>query len=145
MSHRAGPGAVVQVAGVIDDGVHSGRGRTTVLRLSWSADDPLAVTLLLTAEPDHPALPRGSWVVLRDFLRYGLEEPTGDGEVRIRPDELRDRVWFELARPGRAASVSLPRELARDFLRRTDEHDPSGSDRSAQAIDQLLERLLGQT
>jgi hypothetical protein len=138
-------GAVVQAAGVIDDGVHSGRGRTTVLRLSWSAADPLAVELLLTAEPDHPALPRGRWVVLRDFLRYGLDEPTGDGEVRIRPDALRDRVWFQLARPGRAASVSLPRALARDFLRRTDEHDPSGEQRSAEAIDELLERLLGRS
>ena len=141
----AAPGAVVQVAGVIDYGVHSGRGRTTVLRLSWTADDPLAVQLLLTAEPDHPALPRGSWVVLRDFLRYGLEEPTGDGEVRIHPDELRDRVWFQLARPGRAASVSLPRELAREFLRQTDEHVPSGAERSNAAIDELLERLLGRS
>jgi hypothetical protein len=137
--------AVVQVTGVIDDGVHSGRGRTTVLRLLWRADDPLAVELLLTAEPDHPALPRGRWVVLRDFLRYGLEEPTGDGEVRIRPDELRDRVWFQLARPGRAASVSLPRALAREFLRRTDEHVPSGTERSTEAIDALLERLLGRS
>lgn len=140
---NAATGPVVQVAGVIDDGVHSGRGRTTVLRLTWSAADPLAVELLLTAEPDHPALPRGRWVVLRDFLRYGLEEPTGDGEVRIRPDELRDRVWFQLARPGRAASVSLPRELARDFLRRTDALDPNGTDRSAAQINELLERLLG--
>ena len=76
--------------------------------------------LLLTAQPDHPALPRGRWVVLRDFLRYGLDEPTGDGEVRIRPDDLRDRVWLELARPGRAACVSLPRETAREFLDRTE-------------------------
>src|SRR5688500_14936617 len=71
---------------VIDDGGSTGRGRRTVLRLVWSLDDPLALRLELTAEPDHPALPRGEWVVLRDFLRYGLDQPTGDGEVRIRPD-----------------------------------------------------------
>jgi hypothetical protein len=128
---------------VIDDGGHSGRGRLTVLRLSWQAGDPLAVQLSLTAQPDHPALPRGRWVVLRDFLRYGLEEPTGDGEVRIRPDEVRDRVWFELARPGRAASVSVPRGVAQDFLARTADHVAFGEERSEDAIDALLAHLLG--
>jgi hypothetical protein len=127
---------------VIDDGGSSGRGRRTVLRLVWSAGDPLAVRLELTAQPDHPALPRGEWVVLRDFLRYGLDEPTGDGAVRIRPDELRDRVWFELARPGRAACVSIPRDLARDFLDRTEGCVPCGEERSSDAIDALLDRLL---
>jgi hypothetical protein len=134
--------AEVSAEVVIDDGGHSGRGRRTVLRLVWSVDDPLAVHLVLTALPDHPALPRGEWVLLRDFLRYGLDEPTGDGAVRIRPDELRDRVWFELARPGRAACVSVPREVARDFLDRTEQVVPCGAERSAEAIDALLQRLL---
>ena len=132
----------VTVEVVIDDGGHSGRGRMTVLRLAWHADDPYAVELLLTAQPDHPALPRGRWVVLRDFLTYGLEEATGDGEVRIRPDELRDRVWFELARPGRAACVSVDRALVREFLARTEQAVPRGEERSEAAIDALLERLL---
>lgn len=127
---------------VIADGGSTGRGRRTVLRLVWSPHDPLAVRLELTAHPDHPALPRGEWVVLRDFLRYGLDEATGDGEVRIRPDELRDRVWFELARPGRAACVSIPREVARDFLDRTELSVPCGEERSTEAIDALLDRLL---
>ena len=87
---------------VLDDGRLTGRGRRTVLRLAWGPSDPLTVRLELTAQPDHPSLPRGEWVILRDFLRYGLEQPTGDGEVRIRPDEQLDRVWFELERPGRA-------------------------------------------
>ena len=128
---------------VISDGGHSGRGRRTVLSLEWSEQDPLAVSLRLSAQPDHPALPRGEWVILRDFLRYGLEEPTGDGEVRIRPDELRDRVWFELARPGRAACVSVPREVARDFLARTASSVAFGEERSEDAIDALLAHLLG--
>ena len=127
---------------VISDGGHTGRGRRTVLQLRWCPDDPLAVQLLLTAQPDHPALPRGEWIVLRDFLLYGMDEPTGDGEVRIRPDELRDRVWFELARPGRAACVSIPRAVAREFLDRTEQCVPCGAERSDQAIDELLQRLL---
>ncbi|MCU1591199.1 MAG: sporulation and cell division protein SsgA [Frankiales bacterium] len=127
---------------VLDDGRLTGRGHTTVLRLSWHRDDPLAVALTLTAEPDHPSLPRGAWVILRDFLRYGLEEPTGDGEVRMRPDDQLDRIWFELERPGRAACVSVERPLVRDFLSRTDAVVPSGEERSSDAIDALLARLL---
>ena len=113
-----------------------------MLALVWSPADPLAVQLLLTAQPDHPALPRGEWVVLRDFLRYGLDEPTGDGEVRIRPDDVRDSLWFELARPGRAACVSIPRAVAEDFLDRTEAAVPCGEERSEAAIDALLARLL---
>jgi hypothetical protein len=113
-----------------------------VLRLTWSPADALTVGLELTAQPDHPSLPRGEWVILRDFLRYGLDEPTGDGRVRIRPDEQLDRVWLELERPGRAASVSVPRPLVRAFLDRTDEVVPHGEERSDEAIDELLSRLL---
>ena len=128
---------------VIDDGGHTGRGRITVLTLLWRPEDPLAVELLLTAQPDHPALPRGRWVVLRDFLRYGLDEATGDGDVRLRPDAERDRVQLELARPGRVACVSVPRPTALDFLERTEAQVPSGSERSDEVIDALLARLLG--
>ena len=92
---------------VLDDGGLAGRGHMTMLRLSWRRDDPLAVALTLTAEPDHPSLPRGEWVVLRDFLRYGLEVPTGDGEVRMRPDA--SSTGSGGARTaGRAACVSVP-------------------------------------
>ena len=137
------PSAPVTAEVVIDDGGSSGRGRITVLTLLWRPEDPLAVELLLTAQPDHPALPRGRWVVLRDFLHYGLDEPTGDGDVRIRPDDQRARVQLQLARPGRAACVSVPRATVREFLERTQRAVPTGSERSGQAIDALLARLLG--
>ena len=127
---------------VIADGGVSGRGRLTVLRFGWHERDPFAVQLRLSAQPDHPALPRGSWLVLRDFLRYGLDEPTGDGDVRIRPDEERDRLWLELERDGRPACVSVPRTTVRAFLDRTELVVPSGEERSDEAVDALLARLL---
>ena len=137
------PLAPVAVEVVIDDGGSTGRGRITVLTLLWHPEDPLAVEILLVAQPDHPALPRGRWVVLRDFLRYGLDEPTGDGAVRIRPDRARARVQLELARPGRDATVSVPRATVLDFLAQTERAVPSGTERSEDAIDALLARLLG--
>src|SRR4051812_44689768 len=145
-TRRCDPARMVQdeVAAeiVLDDGGLTGHGRRTVLRLIWDPADPLAVQLDVHAEPDHPALPRGEWVILRDFLRYGLEEPTGDGEVRIRPDEQLDRVWLELERPGRAACVSVSRDVVRSFLDRTDAIVPTGEEGGAAALDALLERLL---
>jgi hypothetical protein len=133
----------VAAEAVLDDGRLSGRGLTTLLTFRWHADDPLAVSMTITAEPDHPSLPRGEWVILRDFLRYGLEEATGDGEVRMRPDAQLDRIWFELERPGRAASVSVPRALVREFLDRTEAVVPTGAESSDAALDALLVRLLG--
>lgn len=125
---------------VVDGKGTTGRGRRIVLRLSWSATDPLAVVLILTAQPDHPALPRGRWVVLRDFLRYGLDEPTGDGDVRIRPDGA--RVWLELVRGVRPACVAIPQARLRSFLNQTERLVPAGEERSDLAIDALIERLL---
>ncbi len=131
---------------VVDDGGASGRGRLVLLRLGWRESNPLAVTVTVTAQPDHPALPRGSWVVLRDFLRYGLEEPTGDGDVRIRPDVENDRVRLELhhweCRDGRPCAVSMPCQTLREFLDATEARVPAGNERSDAVIDALIERLL---
>ncbi len=116
--------------------------RITVLTLSWSKADPLAVNLIVSSSPDHPALPRGTWVVLRDFLRYGLEEPTGDGAVHIKPEPGGQRVLLRLARPGRPAWISAPCSVVRGFLDRTDELDPTGEERSAEALDLVISQLL---
>jgi hypothetical protein len=116
--------------------------RLTVLTLSWRMSDPLAVHLMVRSSPDHPALPRGSWVVLRDFLRYGLDEPTGDGEVRIQPDLTGQRVQLRLARAGRPAWIDAPSSVVGSFLDQTDEFDPSGEARSSDALDDVIAQLL---
>jgi hypothetical protein len=114
----------------------------TVLSLAWRAGDPMAVHLTVRSTPDHPALPRGNWVVLRDFLRYGLEEPTGDGAVRIQPDLHAQRVQLRLARTSRPAWISAPSVVVRSFLDQTDELDPTGEQRSSEALDAVIARLL---
>lgn len=117
-------------------------GKRTILRLDWRVADPLAVSLELISWPDHPALPRGRWVVLRDFLRYGLEEATGDGEVRISPDVDTGFVSIRLARHGRPAWVRARCDLVRAFLDDTEVLIPSGEESSEEALDALIRALL---
>jgi hypothetical protein len=129
-------------ASVIVDGGCTGPNRTTMLRLAWSRTDPLAVRLLLTASPDHPALPRGQWAVLRDFLRYGCHHATGDGLVRIRPAAGGREVLLELVDGTRSSTVHLPVEMVDRFLDATEEICPAGEERHDAAVDALIERLL---
>lgn len=124
---------------VADEGRPVSR-RVTVLRMSWQREDPLAVTLGLRSEPDHPALPRGTWSLLRDFLRYGMEAPTGDGDVRLRPDG--DTVRLELLGEGRPATCRVPMIVVQAFLDATERVVPSGAEGDEDALDALVERLL---
>src|SRR5438270_11380297 len=104
---------------VVDDSGMTGHGHLTLLGLAWRREDPLAVVLTLSAQPDHPALPRGEWAVLRDFLRYGVEEPTGDGAVRIRPGDD-GRVVLELQSANRRYTVHVPADVVCQFLDETE-------------------------
>jgi Streptomyces sporulation and cell division protein, SsgA len=126
---------------VVDDAGMSGHGHLTILGMLWHADDPLAVVLTLSAQPDHPALPRGEWAVLRDFLRYGVEEPTGDGAVRIRPGE-EGRVVLELESGSRRYTVNVPADVVCDFLDETETVVPAGNEASDDVIDALIARLM---
>lgn len=123
------------------DGLRSGR--PTVLRLGWQRDDPLAVHLAMRGIPDHPTLYGGSWVVLRDFLRYGLEEATGDGDVRISPAPDGSLVELRLgAVGGRPCRLELPTATVRGFLAATDAIVPSGEEQGETELEALIERLL---
>lgn len=126
---------------VVDDSGMSGHGHLTVLGLAWSERDPLAVRLSLSAQPDHPALPRGQWAVLREFLRYGIEEPTGDGDVRIRP-EGDGRVRLELLGEAKPYAVHVAADVLRGFLDDTEAVVATGAEADEEMMDALISRLL---
>ncbi|HEU4911926.1 MAG TPA: SsgA family sporulation/cell division regulator [Actinomycetes bacterium] len=113
------------------------------LKLSWSDADPITVGLTVVADPPHPSLPSGTWVVLRDFLRYGLDEPTGDCAVRVRPGPDREQVTFELPRPdsGEPCRLSVSAAAVLSFLDATSAIVPSG-EVSETALDALIGQLL---
>lgn len=123
------------------DAGQPGRTRRTVLQLEWLHSDPICVHLRLSTQPDHPALPRGSWQVLRDFLRYGLDESTGDGSVRISP-RRGGKVCLDLSTEGRTTSIDLARDMVLHFLDATERIEPSGAAGEAAVLDALVARLL---
>jgi hypothetical protein len=125
---------------VLDEGGAAVRGRKTLLRLGWREGDPLAVSISVSVRPDHPAFPQGSWVVLRDFLRYGLETATGDGDVRILP--AGDDVQLELRGGPRPCRVSVAKTVVSSFLDATESVVAAGEERSDAALDALIARLL---
>jgi hypothetical protein len=126
---------------VVDgDGVTSPR-HETVLSLTWTDADPLAVGIRLSTQPDHPSLPRGEWVMLRDFLRYGCSAPTGDGSVRIRPAE-NDRVLLELHDDTKTFEIRIPVATVSGFLDETERVVPTGSEAGEEVLDELIRRLL---
>ncbi|MEP7054938.1 MAG: SsgA family sporulation/cell division regulator [Actinomycetota bacterium] len=127
---------------ILVDADHPGRIGRTMMRLEWQRHAPIAVRMHLTTLPDHPALPRGDWSVLRDFLRYGLDEPTGDGDVRIVPDPNGRHVTLQLIFDGRRSCIELPRSTVLAFLDRTEVIEPSGEAGEAATLDILVARLL---
>ena len=126
---------------VVDDPGMSGHGHMTVLGLAWNRDEPLAVRLSLAAQPDHPSLPRGEWDVLREFLRYGIEEPTGDGAVRIRPASA-GVVLLQLHGEQRTYAVHLPADVLTEFLDETEAIVPTGTEADDAMLDALIARLM---
>jgi hypothetical protein len=126
---------------VVDDARMTGHGHATMLELTWSSDDPLAVMLRLTARPDHPALPRGEWAVLRDFLRYGVETATGDGMVRIEPAGA-GMVRMSLRSDIRPYAFCIPGDVLLAFLDETDEIVHTGDESPDAVLDLLIDRLL---
>jgi hypothetical protein len=118
-----------------------------VLRVSWTAGDPLAVVVVVGARPPHPALLRGRWVVLRDALRAVLAPDGGvltparsAGHVSMsRQDE---HVTLTLRSASLPCVVTVPAEPMRDFLAETDAIVPPGEEPWAPALDTEIARML---
>jgi hypothetical protein len=128
------------------------RGHVPVLRLAWSAGDPLAVVVVVGARPAHPALLRGRWVVLRDALRgvlapgggapgrAGVGAPRPAGHVQMsRQDE---HVTLTLRSASLPCVVTVPAGPLRDFLAATEAVVPPGAESTAPALDAEIARML---
>ena len=105
-------------------------------RWSYTTADPYAVTLSFRAD-------RGRWVewcFARELLVAGLNEPAGEGDVRIRPDLATDpdQLLIELESPDGYAVVELGREAAARFIASTHTLVPLGAEADHVDVDAFI-------
>ncbi len=135
---------------VLGGGERAGRAPQSVLRLSWSAADPLAVVLVVAAKPEHPSLLRGRWVVLRDRLRdvlAGIHRATGrelDGGAggHVQVTASGGRITLTLRAVPLPCVVTVPADPIRAFLAETDAIVPPGRERCDSALEAEISRML---
>lgn len=92
----------------------NGSGAPVLSRLSYVANEPFAINIAFRTE-------RGRWVewtFARELLVQGLTEPTGIGDVRVRPDLAGDDdlLVLEIESPDGYALVEIEREDVERFL-----------------------------
>lgn len=92
----------------------NGSGAPVLSRLSYVANEPFAINIAFRTE-------RGRWVewtFARELLVQGLTEPTGIGDVRVRPDLAGDDdlLVLEIESPDGYALVEIDREDVERFL-----------------------------
>ncbi|WP_328605771.1 SsgA family sporulation/cell division regulator [Amycolatopsis sp. NBC_00345] len=108
-------------------------------RLSYHAAEPFAVTVAFRTE-------RGRWIewtFARDLLVTGLNEPSGLGDVRVRPDLSEDEAMLtlEIESPDGYASFELEREDVQTFLDSSYELVPLGVESESFDVDALIEEI----
>jgi hypothetical protein len=108
--------------------------------LRYRCDDPLAVRVCF---PPQASL-AGShveWVFGRDLLAAGLEEPVGEGDVRIRPLGS-DATVLEFHAAVGTAMVRTPTVPLRSFMRQSYRLVPAHSEHLFLDLDRDLAALL---
>jgi hypothetical protein len=114
--------------------------REVDLELRYDSSSPYAVTA--TFQVDHR---RVSWVFARDLLRVGVTEPTGNGDVHVRPhvdDADRAGVLLELWSPQGIGLVVLPASEVLPFMARTTEAVEPGTESRYLDIDAAVRAVL---
>ncbi|GAB1326393.1 spore wall synthesis regulator SsgD [Streptomyces sennicomposti] len=108
--------------------------------LHYDRRDPFAVRMSFPA----PATLEGvevCWTFARDLLTAGLEEPEGDGDVRVRPYGY-DRTVLEFHAPEGTAVVHVRSGDIRRFLRAAGELVPVGLEHLQLDVDHGLAELM---
>ncbi|WP_441245887.1 SsgA family sporulation/cell division regulator [Kitasatospora sp. McL0602] len=125
--------------------------RSALLRvtLRYRVDDPLAVRMAFPAEysldaesSSGPGDPEVEWVFARQLLAAGLDQPTGEGDVHIRPT-LGRRAMVELRAAEGVALLQFDAGQLRRFLWRSHLAVPEGQEFNHLDADRALAELLG--
>ncbi|WP_405638071.1 SsgA family sporulation/cell division regulator [Streptomyces sp. NBC_01178] len=118
------------------------RMETLPAMLSYDREYPFAVRMAFPA----PATLQGtevSWEFSRELLAAGVDDPAGEGDVRVRPFGY-DRTVLEFHAPEGIAMVHVRTEELRRFLERARELVPEGEEHLYLDVDRGLSGLLGE-
>ncbi|MFH9611861.1 SsgA family sporulation/cell division regulator [Streptomyces sp. NPDC017448] len=118
------------------------RMETLPAMLSYDREYPFAVRMAFPA----PATLEGtevSWEFSRELLAAGVDDPAGEGDVRVRPFGY-DRTVLEFHAPEGIAMVHVRTEELRRFLERARELVPEGEEHLYLDVDRELSGLLGE-
>lgn len=117
----------------------NGSGAPVLSRLSYVGTEPFAVNIAFRTE-------RGRWVewtFARDLLVTGLSEPTGLGDVRVRPDLATDEdlLILEIESPDGYALVEIERDDVERFLDAAAEVVPIGAESEHFDVDAFIDEI----
>ncbi|MDN5860462.1 MAG: SsgA family sporulation/cell division regulator [Pseudonocardia sp.] len=106
--------------------------------LTYDSRDPYAVQASFRTGNDTAV----DWVFARDLLHEGLVGSAGAGDVRVAPVTGAGRVSLELSSPSGHAVFSTCAQTLGEFLRRTYNAVPPGSEYNWLDFDLALSDLL---
>jgi hypothetical protein len=108
--------------------------------LRYDIEDPYAVHAVFHVAADDDLL----WVFGRELLTAGLDQPSGEGDVRIWPDcdAGRDVVLITLRSPDGEASLSASADDIVEFLNAAYALCPRGGEAQHLKIDHALGALF---
>lgn len=119
----------------------SGAATPVEAELRYDINDPFAVSAVFVTGVNTV-----QWVFAREILGEGLYDPTGDGDVHVWPC-LNARghavTILELSSPDGEALLQVRSDELGDFLRRTQDLVPSGTEEQHLDLDGLVAQLLG--
>jgi hypothetical protein len=110
---------------------------------SYDTRDPYAVSITfgsVRVGGDDPV----TWLVGRELLRAGFDQPTGDGDVRVGPAAKSDVLFLHLRTDSGEALMELSRTELAAFMRGTESLVPFGAERAAIDIDEELAVILSE-
>jgi hypothetical protein len=111
---------------------------------SYDARDPYAVRITF-GSPAVDFEDAVTWLIGRELLRAGLDQPTGDGDVRLGPTEPRsDVLYLHLRAPSGEALMELSRPALAAFVGGTETLVPFGAEGAAVDLDEELAVLLSE-
>ena len=115
--------------------------------LLYDIGDPYAVRIAFgdPAEDDAAADPDAgiTWLLSRELLQAGMDQPAGDGDVRLWPAKAAsDVLYLHLRAPSGEALFELSRASVAAFLRQTEALVPLGEESARLGLDDELQALL---